>query len=97
MTLVKRCTDIDHLLSLNTDRILFTFKKSFVMKKSILLLNACIAAATLPALAHEGHGHISSNNPLHYLAEPLHAVILVVALAAVGYAIYRFARQKKQS
>jgi hypothetical protein len=97
MTFVKRCADIHHLFISNTHRILFTFKKSVVMKKSILLLNACIAAAALPALAHEGHGNISSNNPLHYLAEPLHAVILVVALAAVGYAIYRLTRQKKQS
>lgn len=67
------------------------------MKKSILLLNACIAAATVPALAHEGHGHISGNNPLHYLAEPLHALVLVVVLAAAGYVIYRYNKQRKQS
>ena len=65
--------------------------------KKLLFIPVLLILSSLTVFAHEGHGHIASDNPLHYLAEPLHALVLIVALAAIGYAIYRFRRVKKQS
>ena len=64
--------------------------------KKVSFISLLILLFTLPAFSHEGHGHISSDNPLHYFAEPLHALVLVVILAAAGYAVYKFRKEKKQ-
>ncbi|MCU0387087.1 MAG: hypothetical protein MUE71_00590 [Chitinophagaceae bacterium] len=65
--------------------------------KKLLVSFPFLLFFALPAISHPGHGHVSSDNPLHYIAEPLHALVLVVVLAAVGYGVYRFRKQKKQS
>jgi hypothetical protein len=63
----------------------------------------CAAMAALFLLmptgssAHEGHGHINAGSPLHYLAEPLHALVFVLAVAIIGGLIYRYLKQPKKS
>jgi membrane-anchored glycerophosphoryl diester phosphodiesterase (GDPDase) len=80
-----------HLLTLHN-----FLKANVIMKKvSLAFLSALLFA--LPGFSHEGHGHISSKNPLHYFAEPLHAIVLVVVIAAIAYVVYRFQKEKKQS
>jgi len=64
--------------------------------KKFSFIALLLFVVVLPAFSHEGHGHISSNNPLHYLAEPLHALTTVVALGVISYVVYRFYRARNQ-
>lgn len=64
------------------------------MKKALLLV---FAASPLSLLAHEGHGHVAGNNPLHYVAEPMHAMLLVIALLVVAAAVYAIKKQRNKS
>lgn len=64
------------------------------MKKALML---AFAASPLSLLAHEGHGHIAGNNPLHYVAEPMHAMLLVVAISIVAAAVYAIKKQRNKS
>jgi hypothetical protein len=63
-----------------------------------------IAAMVLPimpfaAFAHPGHGETEGFSIIHYFTEPVHAVVTVLATAAVitlvGYARRRQSRHKK--
>jgi hypothetical protein len=64
------------------------------MKKALML---AFAASPLSLLAHEGHGHVAGNNPLHYVAEPMHAMLLVVAISIVAAAVYAIKKQRNKS
>ena len=64
------------------------------MKKALML---AFAVSPLSLLAHEGHGHIAGNNPLHYVAEPMHAMLLVVAISIVAAAVYAIKKQRNKS
>ena len=64
------------------------------MKKALML---AFAASPLSLLAHEGHGHVAGNNPLHYVAEPMHARLLVVAISIVAAAVYAIKKQRNKS
>ena len=64
------------------------------MKKALML---AFAASPLSLLAHEGHGHVAGNNPLHYVAEPIHAMLLVVAISIVAAAVYAIKKQRNKS
>ena len=64
------------------------------MKKALML---AFAASPLSLLAHEGHGHVAGNNPLHYVAEPMHAMLLVVAISIVSAAVYAIKKQRNKS
>jgi hypothetical protein len=66
------------------------------MKKAIACFGAVFALFPLAALAHEGHGYVSPGSPMHYLAEPEHTVILLVAVFIIGGLIFRYARQSKK-
>jgi hypothetical protein len=56
---------------------------TIVVKKPLAIL------AVLPSLAwaHPGHGATEPDSVQHYLLEPLHVVMIVAAIAAIGGAI----------
>ena len=64
------------------------------MKKALLF---AFATSPLSLLAHEGHGHVAGSNPLHYVAEPMHAMLLVVAISVVAAAVYTIKKQRNKS
>lgn len=64
------------------------------MKKALLL---AFAASPLSLLAHEGHGHVAGSNPLHYVAEPMHAMLLVVAISIVAAVVYSIRKERNKS
>lgn len=49
------------------------------MKKILSLL---LAATTLPALAHPGHGTQNPLSPGHYVSNPEHSIPLTLAIGA---------------
>lgn len=69
------------------------------MRKAILSF-AGVATAVTSGLAHPGHGHISAGDGLHYVAEPVHGLLLVLAATAIllvrGSARQRFARARRR-
>lgn len=58
-----------------------------------------ILSMLLPTLlfAHDGHGHLPGSHPLHYVAEPLHVVIGLVAVSAIGGLLYSMLRKKRKA
>ncbi len=66
-------------------------KKTFALASLLICL---VIPATL--LAHEGHGNIPSGNPLHYVAEPVHVFVLLLAANAIGGLVYRYSKQPKK-
>jgi hydrogenase/urease accessory protein HupE len=50
-----------------------------------------VALAPSAALAHPGDHR--TDGLLHFLSEPDHLALLVLGVAVLGYAIYRWARQ----
>lgn len=62
--------------------------------KSLLLLASTIFPALL--MAHPGHGETEGFSFLHYLTEPMHALITLGAIVAV-YAGIRYFRSKKEN
>jgi hypothetical protein len=68
----------------------------FFMKKLTYLAGSALTIFPTLVFAHEGHGHVEATNPLHYLAEPLHAIILLAGVALIGGIVYYFAKQGKK-
>jgi hypothetical protein len=64
------------------------------MKKALFI---AFATSPLSLLAHEGHGHVAGSSPLHYVAEPMHAMLFVIALSAVAAAMYAIKKQRNKS
>lgn len=62
------------------------------MKKTLLSL---LALSPLFGWAHEGHGRTQGNTFLHYIAEPEHAVVVLLVVAAVAFSVIAFLRTKK--
>lgn len=48
-----------------------------------LLSAAALLAVPAASMAHPGHGHENPLSPVHYLANPEHAVPLAITLVAV--------------
>jgi hydrogenase/urease accessory protein HupE len=70
------------------------------MKKMYHLLASLVfLAAPATVLAHPGHGETEGFSVIHYFTEPVHAVVTILAIAAVitlvGYARRRQSRDKK--
>ena len=55
----------------------------------IRLILASSVLLPLSAQAHDGHGFISAQNVLHYIADPSHAAPLALAAVAVWWAARR--------
>ncbi|REJ89390.1 MAG: hypothetical protein DWQ34_06630 [Planctomycetota bacterium] len=58
---------------------------------------ACFLACGAAALAHPGHGATDPETPLHYAAEPVHSLPLVLAAltcAACWIAAHRTKRER---
>jgi hypothetical protein len=66
------------------------------MKKSLALATLLVTSIPATLLAHEGHGYIPASNPLHYVAEPVHVFVLLLAASAIGGVVYHFRRQPKK-
>lgn len=66
------------------------------MKKIMNLPVFILALAPTALFAHEGHGHIPGSNPLHYFAEPFHAIVLLVAMSAIAGVCYRLVKRHKK-
>lgn len=60
------------------------------MKRVGLAMLVCTQAAW----AHEGHGATEGSSLLHWLAEPLHAVPVLAALAVAGVLAWRGRRTR---
>jgi hypothetical protein len=67
------------------------------MKKLMKIQVFIFALAPTALFAHEGHGHIPGGNPLHYLAEPFHALVLLVAISAIAGVVYHLRNRYKKS
>jgi len=67
------------------------------MKTSLRIQLLIFALTPTVLFAHEGHGFTKGNSPLHYLAEPFHAVVLLVAVSAIAGVVYYFRKQQKKS
>ncbi len=58
-------------------------EKTLTMKRTIALATTALLALPASLLAHEGHGHTEGSSPLHYVAEPYHAAIFLLAVALI--------------
>jgi hypothetical protein len=61
------------------------------MKKYLLSAAALISFVT--AFAHEGHGHTHGYTIKHYFTEPVHALALAAAVAAVLMVVNWFTKK----
>ena len=50
------------------------------------------------AAAHPGHGHTHADSALHYLTEPVHALVLLVSIVGVSMLVAgRHSRRRRQT
>jgi hypothetical protein len=64
------------------------------MKRITSLL---LTLATLPVIAHPGHGNENPLSPGHYVANPEHALPLTLTIAAVVVVAAWFAARKERT
>ena len=57
--------------------------------KRLLLAAAMLACAAGNAWAHPGHGVTDPETPAHYVIEPVHALPVLVLIAACALVAYR--------
>ncbi len=67
------------------------------MKKLMKLQVFIFALAPTALFAHEGHGHVPGSSPLHYVAEPFHVLVLLVAVSAIAGLAYHLRKRKTKS
>jgi len=67
------------------------------MNKTLKLQTLILALAPTTLFAHEGHGHTSGSHPLHYLAEPFHVMVLLVAVSAIAGVVFYMRKRHKKS
>lgn len=77
----------------NLQATLTTCDMKTLLKLQLLILSLAPAAS----FAHEGHGNTPGSHPLHYLAEPFHVLVLLVALSAVAGVVYHLRKSQKKS
>lgn len=67
-----------------------------MFRTSLERMTTALLLLLLPgvALAHEGHGSSDSSSLLHYLTEPVHAVVLLVSVLGLVF-IHRRGRATK--
>ena len=62
---------------------------------TLFLLFTC--TSTLTVMAHSGHGHNGdSSNIIHYLTEPIHFMVGLAGLIAIGVGIYSLMQRPKR-
>jgi hypothetical protein len=64
------------------------------LKAFLLLL---VSAIPMISLAHPGHGETGGYTITHYMVEPVHVVISVVALSVIVFLVARLRRSKQHS
>jgi hypothetical protein len=67
------------------------------MKQLMKMQVFIIALAPTSLFAHEGHGHIPGSHPLHYMAEPFHVLVFLVAVSAIAGLAYHLRKRKAKS
>lgn len=67
------------------------------MKNLKALLLLLVSAIPMISLAHPGHGEAGGYTITHYMVEPVHVVISVVALSVIVFLVTRLRRSKLNS
>ena len=67
------------------------------MKNLKALLLFLVSAIPMISLAHPGHGETGGYTITHYMVEPVHLVISVVALSAIVFLVSQLRRNKQHN
>lgn len=67
------------------------------MKNLKVLLLLVVSAMPLVSLAHPGHGETGGYTITHYMVEPVHVIVAVVALSGIVFLVSQLRRKKQHS